>query len=327
MNSHTRAFILWCGLIPCITYVHATNTLYGLSQPQQNVLKQSPHLPMHIPKRHTARTPLTLKNPSMLSALAQAAPKIAQDFLLYTSLALVVNAPTIHAVLWPNPNKLDVGTLEDIAPTQQHLFEQAAKKLSLDPHKITIKRCSELIKNRSTVGCTAGLSLLLVDKSETLLPPEEFSFLVAHELAHLKTKDTPKKMAVSLLSYISGILISYKPLQKYLSKTLKSSAPLGALIGCYVFSQWLSHLATKNYSCYQEKKADLTAVTCLACKKGAIDFLKRCQCANLAARELKILQGLSPEETGVDDAGNNLFDTEHPLLAERIAYINAALPD
>ena len=209
--------MFWCSLMPCIIHAHTTPALSTLLYQQQNVLKQSSRLPLHMPKRQTARIPLTLKNPSMLSTLAQAAPKIAQDFLLYTALALAVNARTIHTILWPNPNKLEVGTLEDIAPAQHHLFEQAAKKLSLDPHMITIKQCSELIKNRNTDGCTAGLSLLLVDKNETLLPPEEFSFLVAHELAHLKTKDTPKKMAVSLLSYISGILISYKPLQKCLN--------------------------------------------------------------------------------------------------------------
>ncbi len=327
MINSARALIFWCCLMPCIVRAHAAPTLSTLLYQQQDVLKQSSHLSAHTPKRSSTRIPLTSKVPSVLSTLVHATPQIAQDFLLYAALALAVNVRAIHTILWPNPNKLDVGALEDLAPAQRHLFEQAAKKLALDPQTITIKQCSELIKNRGNDGCAAGMSLLLVDKSEALLPPEEFSFLVAHELAHLKTKDTPKKMAVSLLSYISGILISYRPLQKCLPKVSSISTQLGALIGCYFFSQWLSNLTTKKYSCYQEKQADLTAVAGLGSKQGALNFLKRCQQSNLAARASNLRQGQTLEETGVDEAGNNLFDTEHPLLSERIAYINAALPN
>lgn len=327
MISRARAFIFWCSLIPCITHAHAAHTLSEFLHQQQDVVNASSRLPSYIPKRHTASTPLTSKAPSVLSTLVHATPQIAQEFLLYTTIALAVNVRTIYTALWPNLDTLDVGKLEDLSPAQRRLFEQAAKKLSLDPHTITIKQCSELIKNKGASGYTNGLALLLVDKRETRLPSDQFSYLMAHELAHLKKRDAPKKMAVSLLSYISGILISYKPLQKFLPKASSISAQLGALVGCCLFSKWLSNLTTKKYSCYQEKRADLAAITSLGNKQGAINYLRRMQQDNLATRASSLWQGLSLEEIGVDDAGNNVFDTEHPPLSERIAYINAALPD
>jgi len=121
------------------------------------------------------------------------------------------------------------------------------------------------------------------------------------------------------------VFLSYKPLQKLLQGPSTILAKTCGLAGFYFFSHWLAKTSNNHYSRYQEKRADIAAITALANKQGALDLFNRYQQENLIERQNLVWQGFTPEEIDIDDTGNKLSDTQHPPLSERIAYINAAI--
>ncbi|MDZ4153960.1 M48 family metalloprotease [Methylicorpusculum sp.] len=260
-----------------------------------------------------------------LNAFTRHATPLAQEFITIAALTLLIEAPHIIKMLFPNPTKMNVGTVENISPEHQKLFEQVCAKLKIDPRTITIKQCTGLKENYHTAALGAGFSLLLFDKQDIDLPTQKLSFVMAHEIAHIKNNDAPKKLAVSFISCTAGAFLAYKPLQKFIQGPRTILTKACALTGFYLLSHWITNTSRDRYSRYQEKRADLTAITALADKQGAIDLFTLYRQENLAERQNLLWQGLTPKETDVDDAGNKLSDRQHPSLSERIAYINAAI--
>ena len=68
----------------------------------------------------------------------------------------------------------------------------------------------------------------------------------------------------------------------------------------------------------EEKNADLDSVEALQSAAGGIYYFEVSQCHNQLVRSSRL--SLS---TAYDTEGNNLLDGTHPLLSERIAYLNA----
>ncbi|PKN03484.1 hypothetical protein CVU75_02010 [Candidatus Dependentiae bacterium HGW-Dependentiae-1] len=216
-------------------------------------------------------------------------------------------------------------TLENPSPFAQQLFERLAQKMGLKSETIIIKQSPNLLEKYRYHALAQG-NILIFDTSQAELPLDEFSFLLAHELAHIKHHDTNKQIAAHLLSALGKITLAGIALQiARTPHTLLTTTYITA--GYFLFSLGISKEAIRRYKLYQEKQADLTAINTLGTKRGAIAWLTRGTQTNKKIHDTLLQHGLKNSGSRVDKVGNNLDDTTHPALTERIAYINAALPN
>jgi Zn-dependent protease with chaperone function len=226
-------------------------------------------------------------------------------------------------------------------PEQQVLFAQICKKMNLDDKKIT------LINSSSTgnIGGENPIVGLGVEEGIKDLSSEELSYVMAHELGHIKNHDEIVYERIAYANLVASSLCAV-PIARLIARSNCNLVAKGlAACAYFVFSK----KALDSFSSYQsrrlEKRADLTAVTALGSKKGAIDFFNRGLKGNLAInrffknmRDESLLNNpslalrirwnlislyLKNFALNVDEHGNNLMDTEHPLTTERIAYCDA----
>jgi Zn-dependent protease with chaperone function len=176
-------------------------------------------------------------------------------------------------------------------------------------------------------GCVGHASAtepvpILIDLETIRLPDDELAFVLAHELMHLKHRDSGRGLAFcALMGVVDLVALLFFPLiSLFLVEGLGVS---------------LEYDLSKRH----EKAADLGAVELLGTNRGAVSlwnrWLERMQqfkyssveslkqthpSYRITAKELKTRQRkITPE-------GNNRLDFRHPPISERLAYCKAWTP-
>jgi len=192
---------------------------------------------------------------------------------------------------------------------QRRLFGQICIKMGMDPTKIILLQSQTLPS-----GTLGGLNpIVVLGYDSQNISSEELSFIMAHELAHIKNNDSINGAKIQFscagIAGLSAIFVAKKivDLQKnILVKMLAAS--------CYSYLSYRLFGSLESYLTRRmEKRADITAVKTLKNKNGAVKYFKHHMALNLALSD-RLPKG------AVDRVGNYLLDPEHPLLTERIAY-------
>ncbi|MDZ4153959.1 M48 family metalloprotease [Methylicorpusculum sp.] len=299
MNRLSRACLIWCCIVFGSCAHDAKNT------PESALL--SPATPLKTPETdpiHHNNCALAHPLPTSTQAPHDTQNKSSQEVPPWLSTHL---------------------TLETPCPRAQHLFEQIAPKLGLKIENLIFKQSSDLLQKYRYHAISQG-NILIFDTSQAALPLDEFTFLLAHELAHIKHHDTNKQIAAHLLSALVKITLAGIAFEK-IGSSKNSLTKICITAGCLLFSHWLSKRVINQYVHYQEKHADLAAINALGTKRGAIAWLTRGAETNKKIDATLLKDGIRNRDSLIDSAGNNLDDTTHPALTERIAYINAAMPN
>ena len=200
---------------------------------------------------------------------------------------------------------------------------------------------------------SCGSALIFLREFFETNPPAQRRSLIGHEASHIKHFDTLKLIPANMVpltfataALISTSIIVYKKIHDWVGKTAgrmwweRAFATLG--IGSMAFfltgelssypASWVSDL----YNVDREKRADLESATILQCAQDAANRFEKERQENLAVRD-KILSICTFDDKGrilnecslygmklddISDAeGNDLLDTEHPKLTDRIAYL------
>jgi Zn-dependent protease with chaperone function len=215
----------------------------------------------------------------------------------------------------------NIGMLSDLSPKERLIFEKLCGKFELDAAQITVKKCSLLQKNYHTQAFVPHSSLLLFDENIKELSEQEFSFLLCHELTHIKYHDSPKEFFAFLGSILTSFLSLHLLAEKIIAPQSMATSAI-SLVCTIAFSLWTSLKIAKRYARYHETRADLIAIKKLNTAAGAIAWLNHNRQENLLIKQAFLEKGQS---ASVDQDGNNTADQNHPLLTERIAAIETCL--
>ena len=201
---------------------------------------------------------------------------------------------------------------------------------------------------------SCGSALIFLREFFETNPPAQRRSLIGHEASHIKHFDTLKliiaegmvPLTLATAALISSSIIVYKKIPDWVGKTTGRMwwARVGATL-CISYATFLltwelsSHAGScldDQYDVEREKRADLESATILQCAQDAANRFEKERQENLAVRD-KILSICTFDDKGrilnecslygmklddISDAeGNDLLDTEHPKLTDRIAYL------
>ncbi len=154
-------------------------------------------------------------------------------------------------------------------------------------------------------------------------------FTLGHELAHLSHAQTEQQaylmqgvqQTVSIGGVIAGLYILFLSVSLLPVVNIAVSVGVAALaivitIGGILV--WLNRteIPPSPSSIEEEKRADLDAVAMLGDARGGIYSF-----SNEISHNLAVRRGNPIGTTNIDDRGNNLRDTKHPSLTDRVAYL------
>eukprot|EP00794_Sanderia_malayensis_P015363 gene15363-16940_t len=142
----------------------------------------------------------------------------------------------------------------------------------------------------------------------------QISFVMAHELAHIKGNDfLLRGLMASAWFYASCRVLMYIVPRAKASPTIGRKALLSILL-CFV-SLYGFNEADKYVRCELEYRADKRAANCgIEYKNGGINYLNARLRMNRVLRHLTGVSGVQR----YTPKGNDLYDTAHPLITDRI---------
>jgi len=140
------------------------------------------------------------------------------------------------------------------------------------------------------------------------------SFLIAHELGHVKNSDILK---MDLIQSVASLALFSASVLAPLSKELRIGMMLAAFIATPIFKC--------IYLYHREYQADLFAAELLQDTEGGIAFFKSIQEMGLKARNDSQGSWISRvyNKVQISPIGDNRFDFTHPFLSKRITNLQS----
>jgi hypothetical protein len=209
-----------------------------------------------------------------------------------------------------DPRLVDINFLNDFAGWINRQFQEAGitslvRRVDYGVLQSTIK----LMRDRD-----------LFEKSK--------EFTLAHEMAHLNHFQGREKsfnlqnthLVVSGAGFIGGLLLMVLAASIFPYVTIAVTLVVGGIAATVSIAAIVNMLNQSTpvlnpAAVEEEKLADMDAVEALQEAQGGVYFFETYRSHNLAIRASR--QAISQ----IDELGNNLRDTAHPPLTERIAYL------
>ena len=210
-----------------------------------------------------------------------------------------------------DPRITDRGFLNTLATWMNHKIGQAGLTTICRPVDLgTLQFFVQLLRDRA-----------LYEKCR--------DFAIGHELAHLAhslqrehaimLEDIQASFSAAGITvgiFLLAISVAFLPIIN-VALTLTVTGIAVVISGVSLIA-WVNHTQVLPFpsDTQEEKNADLDSVKALQDARGAIYYFQTSRLRHLALRNAD-----SSWASSIDVAGNNLRDTKHPPLSERIAYL------
>lgn len=276
------------------------------------------------------------QSPSLIAATSDSQPEQLAEPALgawhwFFAAGDLVTIATVKTLQWFNTETfIKLFPEKPISPELLATIHEIVRKQGMNPDELIIRGAS---LPEPCPAATVGKNGLIIDSDQAIkMDEKELTFVLAHELAHLKNNDNFKQAALlfalpfishfGLKAWDTGVHASLSHMENHVGTDTVSGTILSKIDK---MNHWMSTFCMTKcvlawqlfyaYSRYCEKQADLDAISNLQTSEGAEQFFERMQEQYKLQREASPLGHLF-----IDEQGNNILPLSHPTPSDRIAH-------